>query len=148
LRRRWWLAAFVLLFSVVAGWAVGRRAGGESEIRADQLNAGGSKNRASSSFWTQDVIGCPQPVGICRSSTYVSQGGLSYLTADPKPGDLDENGVVDGRDLFVFSLCWKRQAGEAGYCFSADLIQSLSDRRITEEDLLEWLRQFHAGEGE
>jgi len=127
------LSALTLRYGAAA--IAEKRTSSRLEIRADQLNAGGSNLRHSSSFQVQDSIGLPQPAGELRSNQWVSRGGLSYLIANPKPGDLNENSEVDFQDIFLFTRSWQTAAGEAGYVFNADLVESINDRRVNEEDL-------------
>lgn len=139
--RGWCLGGALLLCALAA--LGGRRTSAGYEIRPDEIDAGGSR-RQSDSFLLRDVIGS-QPAGVVRSATYESRGGYSYLTGELKPGDLDENGLLDARDLFLFSLSWQRQPGEEpAYRRSADLVQHVKEPRVNEEDLLELIRRFRA----
>jgi len=138
---RAWCLAGALLFLALAALA-GRRASEGFEIRADELDAGGSR-RQSDSFWLRDIVASPQPAGVVQSASYESRGGYFYLTGQLRPGDLDENGRLDARDLFLFSLSWYRLPGEEPeYRRSADLVQRIKNPGVNEEDLLELLRYF------
>lgn len=84
-------------------------------------------------------MGFGQPVGDATSEAYINRPGLTHMIADPREGDLDENSLLDYRDLFTFSNSWITESGETDYRFTADLITSPQDRRINHHDLLRML---------
>lgn len=117
-----------------------RRMGLLFEVKADQLDSGGAVERHSPSFFLRDALGTAVKGGKSHSSLYVNYGGVSYRIADPRRGDLNEDGKIGPRDLFLMALSWRTEPGVSGYRFEADLVQSLYDRRVNEADFFEMIR--------
>ena len=136
-----WITAGLLFCCVTA--LAARRVSEEKGIRADQINAGGANYRTAYYTAVRDVVGSPQPNGITQSNHYINQGGLAYLIAEPEPGDLNEDGKIDVKDLYLFAGSWKTEPTDPNYHYQADIVQSISDRRINEEDLFEFIRLLH-----
>lgn len=117
-----------------------RRMGLDFEVEEDQLNSGGAIERNSPSFYVRDELGSAVGGGKTQGSLYTQYGGLSYAIADARPGDLNEDGKIGPTDLFQMALSWQTEPGVTGYRFEADVVQSLSDRRVNETDFLEMIR--------
>jgi hypothetical protein len=117
-----------------------RRMGLLFEVKADQLNSGGAVERGSPSFFVRDALGGAVGGGKTQGSLYTQYGGLSYLIADARRGDLNENGRIEPEDLFLMAASWQTEPGISGYRFEADLVQSLYDRRVNETDFFEMIR--------
>jgi len=59
---------------------------------------------------------------IQRSVSFENRTGLAHLASAAKRGDLDENGVLTSRDIFLCSLSWQSRPGlgPSQYNFLAD----------------------------
>jgi len=123
-----------LLFLLIIQ-ADSRRLSSRFEILGDDLNGGGAR-RESQSYCIRDTAIAAQPVGAIYSDSFVNRSGLAYILANQRPGDLNEDGELNHRDLFLFSLGWKSQPDDGRYRSSADLIQGAKERRIDQADLL------------
>lgn len=135
--------SLIVVGSILTGAlaAGSRRVNEYYTIRTDQIVGGGDR-RQSTSYLVQDTVASIQPVGVTRSARYENRGGIAYALADPRRGDLHENGILDWRDLFEFLPSWQTRPGDPSYRYEADLIRAPDDRKVDQTDLHELMRLY------